>query len=147
VNEKQHQRLVLLNHLFSRTVSRAPQEHSAPIHSFEEFLDIFIKRSASGQSVEFIGSKMFEGDGTGHECVRIKSIALSESDGWHYATFLFEHIDTYTTKFPVVDIRTFAGRELEAEADERGATTAHFLVRYPANGHSTRVHIGAFWSM
>jgi hypothetical protein len=134
VSEQQSERLVILNRLLSRTITRAPASVSAPVHGVEELLQILEKRMNAGIALELIGSRLQTGTTGAREFIRIAKIKRSVDGNWGFATFLLEHVDEYATSFPVVNTKTYAGREIAADPDERGATAAHFVVRYPING-------------
>jgi hypothetical protein len=130
----QSERLVILNRLLSKTITRAPASAGAPMHSFEDLFQILQTRTNTGQALELIGSRMQAGTPGPRELIRIAKIKHMEDGDWGFATLLLEHVDEQATSFPVVNTKTYEGREIAALPDERGATTAHFLVRYPING-------------
>jgi hypothetical protein len=140
MGDQSFERIALLARLVSSSVTRAPQEYRAPIHGFEELLSIIKKRFDDNLTVEYYGVTDLKDEaerlknGSGHDCVRIREINIFEREKWGYATFLIEYVDNSIKKFPVVNTRTFDGREIEAAEDERGAKTAHVVVRYPIDG-------------
>jgi hypothetical protein len=104
------------------------------MHSFEDLFQILQTRTNAGEALEPIGSRIQTGTSGPREFIRIAKIKHVNDGDWGFATLLLEHVDEYATSFPVVNTKTYAGREIAALPDERGATTAHFVVRYPING-------------
>jgi hypothetical protein len=136
----ENQRIVLLNRLISRSISHAPREHKPPLVPGWELLDIVVKRQRKGVAVEYLGADDDEDDdariakGAGHDCFRL-SHARTEKDGKaRFVSMLFEFIDDSQISFPLVDLRTFAGREISGKELERGASSAHVVVRLPDEG-------------
>lgn len=134
----QHQRLILLNRLVSRSMSRAPQEHKPPIHGAAELFELIDGRRKAGLAIEFLGLKDRDDDektrlteGKGHDYVALRDFGIEQRPAASYAKLLVEFVDQSAKAFPVVDTSTFAGRELSGEESERGATAAHVVVRLP----------------
>ncbi|WP_315806941.1 MULTISPECIES: hypothetical protein [unclassified Bradyrhizobium] len=133
-----NQRIILLNRLISRSVSRAPREHKPPLLKGAELFDIIAKSFRRGHAVEFVG---LEDDrsgeeqrlarGAGHDCYRLRNFRIDEEEDGRFAVMLFEFIDDAQKSFPLVDLETFAGREISGREQERGASSAHVVVRLP----------------
>ena len=132
-------RTLLLNRLVSRSRTRAPEEHErhAPTHSVGDLLEILEARRAAGVAFEHIGSiapgteAEDESEALGRSLIRLARFNAQDVNGRRYYTLLIEHIDQSARTFPVVDLRTFEGRELAGRADDRGSTAAHLMVRMP----------------
>lgn len=141
-DSEKHQRIILLNRLVSRSVSQAPQEHkNPPIHDGLELLKIIKKKCDDGFCIEFFDvSEESEVDkeriaaNRGKNFIRVNKIEFNETTSATYCTILIDYIDNSVRSFPVVDIAKFEGRELAGEEDERGATSAHVLIRIPPVG-------------
>lgn len=122
-----HQRIILLNRLVSRSSTRAPQEHSPPTHGASELLEILEKRRVAKQAIEFFGADDNEDDsiritnGAGHDFLRLRRLKFDKDGSRSYATLLLEFVDQGARSFPV-DTKTYSGREISGDADERRAT-------------------------
>ena len=144
-----NQRIVLLNTMIARSTTRA-RDHHAPTVGALECLDILEQRRKKKWAVEFFGlDEKAIGDentspadfeavrikkGEGLDCVRLRHLRIEKAKKHTYATLLVETIDVNAKSFPVVHVETFNGREISGESKERGATTAHLVVRIPAEG-------------
>ncbi len=134
------QRIVLLNRLITRSISHAPREHKPPMIPGAELFGMIEKRQKKGFAVEFLGADDDKDDvkrlkkGAGHDCFRLSQFKAENDGGVRFVTMLFEFIDDSQTSFPLVDLETFAGRELSGKALERGASSAHVVVRLPSDG-------------
>lgn len=128
-------RNILLNRMVSRSITRAPQEHSPPVHGALELLQIIDARRKSGSATEVVGHGDGEEDeGKDHKSgsvIRLRDSKFGSTEQYDYIFFLFEYIDESAKAFPVVDRVTYAGREISGEIEERGAITAHVAVRCP----------------
>lgn len=135
-----NQRIVLLTRLISRSISHAPREHKPPIIAGAELFDIVGKRQKRGFAVEFLGADDDKDDttrlkkGAGHDCFRLSQFRIDREGGARFVVMLFEFIDDTQKSFPLVDLETFAGREISGKDLERGACSAHVVVRLPDNG-------------
>lgn len=121
---EQPQRIVLLNHLISRSTSRAPSKVSPPRLAALPFFQDLKARCEQGTAIEF--ERLTEKDGMdelaritagrGHNLLRLRRMDIEapteESPG--YAAMLFELLDHQKKSFPVVHTENFAGRELAA---------------------------------
>lgn len=130
-----HQRIVLLNWLLSRSVTRAPQEYTPPTHGIDELLDFLEHRWRSGIAYEYIGAlaeieEDQENSIPDGNVIRLRQIKRSQDQFYHYATLLFEYIDDHAKSFPVVSKKTFTGREISGAVEERGAASAHLAIRW-----------------
>jgi hypothetical protein len=135
-----NQRFVLLNRLISVSKTRA-RLYEAPTHGAAELLAIIDNRRGRKVAIEFEDLKVSEDhidegirleQGKGHNFLRLRQMQWEgRPDEIRYVTLLLEHIDQDLRRFPVVHTTTFEGREIEGEADERGATAAHIVVRLP----------------
>ncbi len=134
------QRIVLLNRLVSRSPTRAPRDHQAPTHSAQELLQILEKRRAKKLAVEFFGAEDDDDErkrimkGAGHSLIRLRQLKFENQGKRSYAVLLMEYVDESQRTFPVVHTQTFDGREIAGEEQERGAMTAHVVVRLPEKG-------------
>lgn len=138
--ESEFQRIVLLNHFVSRSVSRAPEEHKPPTHSAYDLLQIVEKRRTKKIAIEYFGATDDDDEavraknGSGHNFFRLRHCRFEERGKLRYAVLLFEFVDQTITSFPVVHTMNFTGREIAGEDEERGATSAHFVIRMPGPG-------------
>jgi hypothetical protein len=89
------------------------------MHGFEELFQILEKRTNVGQALELIGQRAQTVAAGPREFVRIAKIKRSEDGDWGFATFLLEHVDEHAKSFPVVSTKTYVGREIAADPDER----------------------------
>ncbi|MGH7047748.1 MAG: hypothetical protein ACREE2_15315 [Stellaceae bacterium] len=135
-----NQRFILLNRLISISKTRA-RLYTAPTHGAVELLEMLDKRRTRKVAIEYEGLKEGEdysdegkrlAEGAGHNFLRLREMRWEgAADETRYVALLFEHINQDLRSFPVVHTTTFQGREIEGEAEERGATAAHVLVRLP----------------
>jgi len=147
-----NQRIVLLNTMISRSTTRA-RDHDPPTIGALECLNILESRRKKKWAVEFFGvdERATSGgnneeqnaaeledarlkQGEGHDCIRLRHMRLEEVGEFVYATLLVESIDVNARSFPVVHMETYDGREISGETKERGASTAHIVVRIPKQG-------------
>ena len=155
--EPEHDRIVLLNTMLSFSTGRAGS-HEPPTLGALESLKMLDARRKKGSAVEFIGldekplgkfkdSEQSEQEweaarlkfGAGHDFVRLSAMRFHESeedDGYVYATLLVETADAKSRTFAVVNVDSFEGREITADAKERGSASAHIVVRIPKDGIS-----------
>ncbi|MGY2843387.1 hypothetical protein ACVIWU_006737 [Bradyrhizobium sp. USDA 4509] len=132
-----NRRIVLLNRLISRSISHAPREHKPPLISGRDLFDIIQKRQRKGFAVEYLGADDDSDDtarlrkGEGHDCFRLSQLRVDTDGSSRFIVMLFEFIDDSQGTFPVVDLETFAGREISGKDMERGASSAHVVVRLP----------------
>ncbi|MCA0317487.1 MAG: hypothetical protein LCH88_05385 [Proteobacteria bacterium] len=135
--EPTFKRHVLLNWFVSKSVTRAPQEHSPPIHGAEELLSYIDHRRKLGHAVEFHGATDDPDDGRRiaggkkFDFIRLRDLRITSANGRRYADLLVEYVNQAERSFPVVNLDTYEGREVEADRDERGAAAAHVIVRLP----------------
>ena len=133
------QRLILLNWLVSSSKTLA-KNADPPSHSGFELLKILDHLRQKKTAIEFFGADRGEDEasrianGAGHDFVRLRQLKFEETQKWRYATLLIEFVDQSVKSFPVVHTKTYSGRELEGEEEERGATAAHVVVRLPNDG-------------
>jgi hypothetical protein len=135
-----NQRFILLNRLISISKTRA-RLYSATTHAAAELFEIIDKRRKQKVGIEFEGLGKGEDHidddvrmvhGKGYNFLRLRQMKWEgRADDTRYVTFLFEHINQDLRRFPVVHTTTFEGREIEGDAEERGATAAHIVVRLP----------------
>lgn len=151
--EKEHDRIVLLNTMLSYSTSRAPGD--APPIGAAESIKLLDARRKKGWAIEFPGlddkkwhrGKDEERDeeeqekarmkaGEGLDAVRIRAVRFEEAEDYTYATVLVEALDSTARSFAVVNIENFEGREIAADPKERGSAAAHIVVRIPnENAH------------
>lgn len=132
------QRIVLLNRLVSRSVSQAPEDIDAPTHGLRELLGLIEQRRRAGEEVEYLGAEDSDDEqdrrarGAGHNFIRLRAFKLvKNADGSEDAAMLLEHLNENDRAFPVVNRKTLGGREIAGEPEERGAASAHMVVRIP----------------
>lgn len=136
------QRIVLLNHLISRSATHAPNEFKPPAHPAKELLEILQKRRTRKVAVEYLGSGRDANNdeperiakGAGHNFIRLSQFRFDQVGDRTFAVMLFEYVDFTQSSFPVVDTVTFDGREIAGKTEERGAAAAHVVVRLPDEG-------------
>lgn len=141
---KDQQRIVLLNHLVSRSTSRAPETVRPPKMAALPFFQLLHKRWKSGHAIEF--DRLEESNdmdeltritkGRSHNALRLRRMRLEDPTTTQegYVSMLFELLDQQRKSFPVVHIESFKGRELAAEKDETGGLSAHVMARLPQTG-------------
>lgn len=141
-SEAVHSRIILLNRLVSRSVTRAPTEHKAPINSGVDLFDIIEQRVKSKVCIEFFDVDENEPEDAkriaafkNKNFIRIDKIKRQVTDNWIYLGFLVNYVDQKISSFPVIDIDQYSGRDLSGEANERGTFSAHVVVRLP-NGEN-----------
>jgi hypothetical protein len=133
-------RYVFLNYIFSRSKTRAPREFSPPLHGARELFSMLTALYAKGGAIVYLDAEDDDDPAIAQinrdqsSAIRIRHLQMYETQTNDYVCFLAEHIDNMARSFPVVNRRSFVGRDLEAEAEERGATTAHVVVRLPKEG-------------
>ncbi len=133
-------RYVLLNHMVSRSVSRARTGASPPTFGASTLLDLLEKRRLKGWAVEHPRGKPQENDvnrlqiNEGLDAIRLSDALFDDDGAFAYVSLLVEHVKASATAFPVVHQGTFAGRELSGAEKERGAAAAHLVVRIPMAG-------------
>lgn len=135
---EEHQRIVLLNRMVSKSTTKASQENHPPIHGARELLDVLDARRKLGMAIEHLGLTDLELEDPEKRAtadkVRLKEFAMADSIGATYVNMLIEFVDQTVTGMTVVHLDTFNGRELIGEQQERGAFTAHVVVKLPAVG-------------
>ena len=135
-----HSRIVLLNYLQSKSVSKAPREFKAPVHSALQLLNIVHARVEEKVGVEYFDSEDDDDEdvrrefGKGKSRIWLKKKSEINDGDYTYLMLLVEKLNHRSTKFPVVDVETMIGRHLVGKANDIGAETAHMIVRVPANG-------------
>lgn len=136
-----HDRIVLLNRLVSRSVSRAPQDAKVPTHAAAELLAILYAEREKGAAIEFFNHAEDCDDvkqrlqaNKGKNFIRVSAMEFQTTDAGTYCTMLVDFVDNSVRSFPVVDIAKLEGRELLGDENERGATAAHVAIRLPKAG-------------
>ena len=132
-------RMMLLNRLESRSYSSAPSPHKPPPHAGSELFAVLKQRMDAGQAVEAVGSSLgaeeddVEGDGgSNRDLLQICDLTIDTVDSGTFVSLLIQHVDATQRSFPVVDMATLKGRELEGKETERGARAAHIVVKLPS---------------
>ena len=134
------ERHVFLNYMFARSKTMAPREHTPPMHGARELFHLLGQRFANGNAIVFLSAEESEDpDETKasqekSSAVRFRRFGWYENDHHNYLALLVEHIDHLEKTFPVVHRQSFVGRDLQADAEERGSATAHVVVRIPKQG-------------
>jgi hypothetical protein len=92
-----NQRIILLNRLISRSVTKAPREHKPPLVPGAELLKIVGQRKQKGFAVEYLGAEDDTDDakrlkkGSGHDCFRLSQIRTDkDADGVAYWPICYE---------------------------------------------------------
>jgi hypothetical protein len=140
VAEAEFQRIVLLNRLITRSVTRAPEPNKAPAHGALDLLKIIEKRREKKLAIEFLGALDDDDEmvraknGAGFNFLRLRQCRFEECGTNMYAILLMEFVDQSVRSFPVVNTKDFSGREISGDDEERGATAAHVVVRMPLPG-------------
>jgi hypothetical protein len=137
--DSEFQRLVLLNNIVSRSVART-HDHKPPMHTGFDLLQLIEKRRVKKVAIEYIGASDDDDEdqraknGAGCDFLRLRHCRFEERNKQRYAILLFEYVDQSVRSFPVVHTTTFSGREIAGDDEERGATSAHFVIRLPGPG-------------
>lgn len=136
--EAKHQRIVMLNRLVSRSITRAPQGHMPATHAGSELFEIIEKKFKDGHAIEFFDAvdDLDDDDARikaniGCNFVRIVDFKKTSTDNGTYINLLVIYADQTVRVFPVVDIVKYEGRELSGAEHERGVTSAHVSIRLP----------------
>lgn len=133
-----HERVVFLNHLVSRSKARTSDRDQAPTLPGFDLLRVLQNRFADKTAIEFIGSDNDKDDsvriklGKGHDFIRIKDIKFTKTTSHRYVYILFEYGDQRIKTLPLVHTESFAGREMEGEIEEVGASCTHVAIRLPS---------------
>ena len=134
----ENQIIVLLNTMLSISKTRA-RTHKPPTMGGSEIFQILEARRAKNWAVEFLhvdDDRKWTDDervknGQGHDCLRLRHLIFEENKSFTYVTGLIEFVDVSIKSFPVVHVETYEGREISGDRQERGASTAHIVVRIP----------------
>lgn len=145
MTDEKAQRIVLLNHLRSRSVTRAKEQ--APSHAGAELLTEIVARALETKwAIEFEGlaedKDTFKSEderivaGLTLPALRLRtgSVQAPSKTKEGYFSLLFEHLDPSRRSFQVVNLDSFEGREIEARKREAGSTSAHVVIRVPKLG-------------
>ncbi|NIX75199.1 hypothetical protein [Microvirga terricola] len=133
-----NQRFVILNRLVSRSKTRAPQEHHAPTLGLLELAQILDMRRKNGWAIEYLNSlddddeKVRASNGQGHDFIWLRDLSLQITPEATYVIFLIEFVDQRQKSFSVVHTKNLMGRDIAGVAEERGASSAHVVVRVPS---------------
>lgn len=137
MSKPENQRVVLLNRMLSLSSSRAPNEHKPPILTGLELLQILQDRWEKGWAIEFLNSLDNDDEaeriklGANSDAMRLRQFRFEKHNGRTYALLLIEHVDQTVRSFPVVHTATYEGREISGDDYERGATSAHLVIKLP----------------
>jgi hypothetical protein len=140
VADPEFQRIILLNRLVTRSVTRAPEPNKPPAIGALDLLKIIEKRREKKTAIEFINGLDDDDEavraknGEGCNFLRLRQCRFEEHGGHMYAILLMEFVDQSVRSFPVVNTKDFSGREISGDDEERGATAAHVVVRMPMPG-------------
>lgn len=138
--ETEFQRIVLLNRLVTRSMTRAPEPNKAPAHGALDLLKLIEKRREKKIAIEFLGGDDDDDEivraknGEGCNFFRLRQCRFEEHGSHMYAILLMEFVDQNVKSFPVVNTKDFSGREISGDDEKRGATAAHVVVRMPMPG-------------
>ncbi len=146
MSEVKPQRIVLLNHLRSRSATRA-KGHDAPRLSGLSLLrDVADRAEKTKWGIEFEGlaedkNKFKTEDdrvaaGAKYPALRLRRSSIIEPTKTEEGrvALLFEHLDPGRRSFQVVNLDNFHGREIEANKREAGSLSAHVVIRVPKAG-------------
>lgn len=134
---KPHEMSMLLNHMVSTVVTRAPQEHQPDRHSGAELLDVIWRRFRDGVAMEMFNGPL---DGTeeqtkdASDILFVRDMKFLERRSATFVAILLDHLDKEAKAFPVVSRATLAGRSLTGSADEVGSSQRHVIIRLPSTG-------------
>lgn len=145
-------RIVLLNHLRSRSTTRAKEE--APIHAGAELLSDLLARALETKwAIEFEGlaedKDTFKSEdariaaGLELPALRLRTgeVRAPTKTQEGYFCLLFEHLDPSRRSLQVVNIDNHEGREIEARKREAGCVSAHVVIQVPKlNGYDERMY-------
>jgi hypothetical protein len=105
-----------------------------PTHSAREVFQIISAR-APKEAIERLGGKIGDSEeddnAAAFNVIRLRELRFRTVNDVEYAEMLFEHVNDSERSFPVVRTDNFEGREIAGEEIERGASTAHVVVRLP----------------
>lgn len=138
MSEDRNSRIVLLNRLISRSVSKAPQAFTPPTHGAEELFDIINGARKTNSAIEYEGLETKDTEEARHLAgkslpfVRLSDFRLITRDSNRYAALLIEHGDNTSRALQLINSETFEGRQISGEENEFGASSAHLLVKLPA---------------
>lgn len=142
MSEDRNSRIVLLNRLISRSVSRAPQGNYPPTHGADELLRIIDQGRKTNSAIEYEGLEAKETEIERHEAgmmfpfIRLSDFRIIDRAESRYACLLIEHGDNAARALHLINTRTFQGREISGEEYEFGATSTHLVVRLPTPDES-----------
>ena len=140
------QRFVILNHLVSRSVSRAPQAFPPPLAQGEEMFNALKERHDAGGAIEFFGGDEAGRDAgetdeqrikrnSQYDFIWLRAIRKWDEGAHRYVTMLLEFVDQTKRSFSVVDTQSLKGRDITGERNERGGVSCHVVVRLPIKQH------------
>lgn len=136
----QHEKAVLLNRLFSRSVHRGPNSLRAPLLFGFDLFQVIYENWKSGTCIEFEDADEGETEearienGVGKTFIRLEDMRFVETDRARYVELLISRVDHRSKQFPVVDMQTRIGRNLRGHDTERGGLQSHVVVRMPQLG-------------
>lgn len=116
--ETEFQRIVLLNRLVTRSMTRAPEPNKAPAHGALDLLKLIEKRREKKIAIEFLGGDDDDDEivraknGEGCNFFRLRQCRFEEHGSHMYAILLMEFVDQNVKSFPVVNTKDFSGREI-----------------------------------
>lgn len=136
------QRIVLINRLVARSVSKAPSHAKVPIASGKSMFDALDDRRKAHSAIEFFGTSDLERDAdeseeerkarcAGLNFIWLRDLRIHQRDGFRYVQLLLEYVDQEKTSFSVVDTANLTGRDISGHENERGCVSAHVVVRLP----------------
>jgi len=143
---EEFQRFVILNHLVSRSVSRAPQAFAPPLAKGEELFGALKERHSGGLAIEFFGGEEAGRESgetdeqrikrnAGHDFIWLRELTIWDEGSHRYATMLLEFVDQSRKSFSVVDTLSLKGRDITGAKNERGGVSCHVVVRLPVKQH------------
>ncbi|MCA1433452.1 hypothetical protein I6F33_10730 [Bradyrhizobium sp. BRP20] len=136
------QRIVLLNGLVARSISKAPSHAKVPIVSGKSMFDALEERRKAAWAIEFFGKSETERESeetdderkircAGLNFIWLRDLKCHTRDGFRYYQLLLEYVDQQKTTFSVVDTANLNGRDISGHENERGCVSAHVVVRTP----------------
>jgi hypothetical protein len=147
-DEEVQQRLVLLNRLVSVSTTRATEDNKPPMFTGREALELIQRRKEKNWAIEYFGLHETAGSlskederiksGKGHDFIWLREIKFQDKAQWRFAVMLFEFIDQSKVSFSVVDTVSLEGNEIRGKKNDRGARSAHVVVRLPIKQYDDR---------
>ncbi|MGD0635154.1 MAG: hypothetical protein ABSA13_12900 [Beijerinckiaceae bacterium] len=140
MSDTEFKRTIFLNRLLSSSPTQAKEKDATPTHGAYDLFKVLDQRRKRDVAIEFFGADDNKDDairlakGAGKSYIKLTDIQIREDAVCRYIICLIEYVNADERSMPVVDMKTFSGRELTGTDDERGAYTCHFIVKTPLDG-------------